>query len=108
MGGRLIAGNSHTSINHMYEAEVVIMKKDDRIAGKDKLHIAKNRMGTPLGERSYAEAIETVLYSRTMEQAIDILAETIARKKFRGITQIFEEGMKQELIEAIKKIVNRE
>lgn len=108
MGGKLVAGNIGNgpgSIQHMYEADVVIMKKPR--SHPDRLHIAKNRHTAIVGDAMYSTAIETTLYTKSLEQAIDIVAEVIAKKKFGGITQVFEEGMKIELVEAMKKIVNR-
>lgn len=106
MGGRVVAG-SPSSMQHMYEADVVIMKKHERRGGENRLHIAKNRYSGVVGDATYSAAIETTLYTKSLEQAIDIVAEVIAKKKFKGITQVFEEGMKIELVEAMKKIVNR-
>jgi len=104
MGARLNIRNGPNSIIHMYEADVVIMKKNR----SDKLlHIAKNRYSGIVGDATYGVAIETTLYSKTIEQSIEIMAEVIAKKKFGGITKVFEEGMKLEIVEEIKKIVNR-
>lgn len=98
-----ITGTGPTSIQHMHESDLVIMKKNKNIKT---LHIAKNRYGR-IGEAPYSVAIESTLYNKKLDEAIDILAEVIARKKFGGFTKVFEEGMKIEIINAVKKIVYR-
>lgn len=92
---------SVTSIQHTYEADLVVMKKPKSI----RLHVAKNRYGEP-GDKSFSEVIDLILYKNTMNETIDVLSEVIARKKFGGITKIFEEGMKLQLKKVITKIVH--
>jgi len=92
--------NSVSSIQHTFEADVIVMKKPQSL----RLHVSKNRYGAP-GDKSFAEAIELILYKNTIKETIDVLAEVIARKKFGGITKIFEEGMKIQLKKEITKIV---
>ena len=88
------------SLLHTYEADVIVMKKPKSL----RLHVSKNRYGTP-GDKSCSEAIELLLYRNTIKETIEILVEVIARKKFGGITKMFEEGMKIQLKKEINKLV---
>jgi hypothetical protein len=97
---KIFMPKSVSSIQHTYEADLVVMKKPKSL----RLHVSKNRYGEP-GDKSYSEVIDLILYKKTIKETIDVLAEVIARKKFGGITKIFEEGMKIQLKKEITKIV---
>lgn len=64
------------------------------IDGKGSLDIIKNRFGETKTNLSLTETV-------------DLCSDIIAKIRFKGITKVFEAGMKYELEESIKKIIDK-
>jgi len=66
-----------------------------------------NRLrGIKISDLSY-EQINSIFKNLELDTAIDVLTDLIVSKKFNNNLKLFREGMKLEIAEAIKKIVNR-
>ena len=78
--------NKISTTQRIYNADYVLTVDRD-----GSIYLIKDRYGPP-GQLK-------------LERIIDLLSHILALAKFKGMTKVFEEGMKQELIKAIKKIV---
>lgn len=70
-----------------YQAELIFTIERDGA-----IHIIKNRRGVT-GEIG-------------VETAIEMFSHIITKRKFKGIMKLFQEGMKREIIKAIKNVIN--
>lgn len=85
--GRLVINKSRTS--DLYRANLAFI-----IDSRGRMDIIKNRFEEPKQNLS-------------LEDAIDLFSTILAKARYKGITKVFEEGMKYDFKVSMKNVINK-
>lgn len=98
MSGKSALSGTYSSSGLGEDTTFMRMLKSDLVLGinnKGEISVIKDRYKAQIGEVS-------------TEQAIDLLMDMLSRKIFKNDLDIFQEGLKKNLIEAVKKTIKKE
>lgn len=85
---------TETTINRSRTLSLYNATQAFTIDSKGKFNIIKNR---------YEETKENL----SLIEIADLFSTLLAKARFKGITEVFEEGMKQDLRESMKNVINK-
>lgn len=80
---------NRTRTSDLYRANIAFI-----IDGRGRMDIIKCR---------YGEAKQDL----SLEEGIELFSDILAKARYKGITKIFEEGMKHDLKESMKNVINK-
>jgi hypothetical protein len=85
---------TETTINRNRNLDLYNANIAFTIDGKGQFNIVKSRYGLPKRNLSLIEIV-------------DLFSTLLAKARFKGIAEVFEEGMKQDLKESMKNVINK-